>query len=76
MKERSHPFLYFRLLVTVSINSDLLGNVDLSISLFVEVSFSVVCHGMPFLPWGFSFCLLYVINGRVNSQMMNGTIIS
>jgi hypothetical protein len=32
MKERSHPSLYFHLLVTVSINSDLLGNMDLCFS--------------------------------------------
>lgn len=49
MKERSHPFLVLYLLVTVSINSDLPGDVDQSVFfLFVEVSFSVVyimaCH--------------------------------
>lgn len=48
MKERSHPFLVLYL-VTVSINSDLPGDVDQSVFfLFVEVSFSVVyimaCH--------------------------------
>lgn len=57
MKERSHPFLALYLLVTVSINSDLPGDVDQSVFfLFVEVGFSVVYHGMSGLLVMFSAC--------------------
>lgn len=72
MKERSHPFLALYLLVTVSINSDLPGDVDQSVFfLFVEVGFRwyiMACRGS-------SLCFLHAVNSRVNSRMINGTIV-